>query len=85
MNFIEVILLSDREHVALPIKSDFFYCDARGKGKPMLISCKLNHQNHDLKNKIGDIVFTSGLYGIFLKDVEKGFNIKIISITSNED
>ena len=83
MNFIEVILLSDREHV-LPIKSDFFYCDARGKGKPMLISCKLNHQNHDLKNKIGDIVFTSGLGGIFLKDVEIGSISEIISITSNE-
>ena len=83
MNFIEVILLSDREHV-LPIKSDFFYCDARGKGKPMLISCKLNHQNHDFKNKIGDIVFTSGLGGIFLKDVEIGFISEIISITSNE-
>ena len=83
MNFIEVILLSDREHV-LPIKSDFFYCDARGKGKPMLISCRLNYQNDDLKNRIGDIVFTSGLGGIFLKDVEIGAISEIISITPNE-
>ena len=83
MNFIEVILLSDREHV-LPIKSDFFYCDARGKGKPMLISCKLNYQNDDLKNRIGDIVFTSGLGGIFLKDIEIGTISEIVSITSNE-
>tara|TARA_Y100000768_G_scaffold265560_1_gene202781 strand:+ start:449 stop:1291 length:843 start_codon:yes stop_codon:yes gene_type:complete len=83
MNFIEVILLSDREHV-LPIKSDFFYCDARGKGKPMLISCKLNYQNNDFENSIGDIVFTSGLGGIFLKDVEIGFISEIIPITSNE-
>lgn len=83
MNFIEVILLSDREHV-LPIKSDFFYCDARGKGKPMLISCKINYQNDDYKNRIGDIVFTSGLGGIFLKDVEIGTISEIISITSNE-
>ena len=83
MNFIEVILLSDREHV-LPIKSDFFYCDARGKGKPMLISCKLNYQNDDFENRIGDNVFTSGLGGIFLKDVEIGFISEIIPITSNE-
>ena len=83
MNFIEVILLSDREHV-LPIKSDFFYCDARGKGKPMLISCKLNNQNDDFENRIGDNVFTSGLGGIFLKDIEIGFISKIIPITSNE-
>ena len=83
MNFIEVILLSDREHV-LPIKSDFFYCDARGTGKPMLISCKLNYQNHDFENRIGDIVFTSGLGGIFLKDVEIGFISEIIPISSSE-
>ena len=83
MNFIEVILLSDREHV-LPIKSDFFYCDARGKGEPMLISCKLNYQNDDFENRIGDNVFTSGLGGIFLKDVKIGFISKIIPITSNE-
>ncbi len=72
MSFIEVILLSDIEHV-LPIKSNFFYCDARGKGTPMLISCKINNKNNDFKNQIGDIVFTSGLGGIFLKDVEIGF------------
>ena len=72
MSFIEVILLSDIEHV-LPIKSNFFYCYARGKGTPMLISCKINNKNNDFKNQIGDIVFTSGLGGIFLKDVEIGF------------
>ncbi len=81
MNFIEVILLSDTEHV-LPVKSDFLYCDARGKGKPMLISCKLNE--NDFKNQIGDIIFTSGLGGIFLKDIEIGFISEVIPITSDE-
>ena len=81
MNFIEVILLSDTEHV-LPIKSDFFYCDARGTGKPMLISCKLN--DNDFENQIGDTVLTSGLGGIFLKDVEIGFISEIFPITSDE-
>jgi cell shape-determining protein MreC len=81
MNFIEVILLSDTEHV-LPIKSDFFYCDARGIGKPMLISCKLN--DNDFENQIGDTVLTSGLGGIFLKDVEIGFISEIFPITSDE-
>ena len=81
MNFIEVILLSDVEHV-LPIKSDFFYCDAGGRGKPMLISCKLNDK--DFKNQIGDIVMTSGLGGIFLKDIEIGFISEIFPITPDE-
>ena len=48
----------------------------------MLISCKLN--DNDFKNKIGDIVFTSGLGGIFLKDVEIGFISEIIPISQNE-
>ena len=83
MNFIEVILLSDTKHV-LPIKSDFFYCDARGKGKPMLISCKLG-KNDDFQHKIGDAVFTSGLGGIFLKDIEIGLISAINSVSINED
>ena len=72
MNLIEVILLSDSTHV-LPIKSKLFYCDARGTGKPMLISCKLNSNHNDSKNQIGDLIFTSGLGGVFLKDIEIGF------------
>ncbi len=81
MNFIEVILLSDTEHV-LPIKSGFLFCNARGKGKPMLISCNINDK--DFENQIGDIVFTSGLGGIFLKDIEIGFITEIIPISLNE-
>ncbi len=83
LNFIEVILFSDTSHV-LPIKSNFFYCDARGKGKPMLISCKLNKNNQDFKNQIGDAVYTSGLGGVFLKDIEIGFISSIASFSVNE-
>lgn len=83
INFIEVILFSDINHV-LPIKSNFLYCDARGKGKPMLISCKLNKNNKDSKNHIGDPVYTSGLGGVFLKDVEIGTISSISPFSPNE-
>ena len=83
LNFTEVILFSDTKHL-LPIKSNFFYCDARGKGKPMLISCKLNKNIDDFQNKIGDSIFTSGLGGIFLKDIEIGIISAINSISINE-
>ena len=83
LNIIEVILFSDTSHV-LPVKSNFFYCDARGKGKPMLISCKLNQNNENFKNQIGDIIYTSGLGGMFLKDMEIGFISSINSLSSNE-
>ena len=83
LNIIEVILFSDTSHV-LPIKSNFFYCDARGKGKPMLISCKLNQNSENFKNEIGDIIYTSGLGGIFLKDIEIGFISSINAFSINE-
>jgi len=83
LGFIEVILFSDTEHI-LPIKSNFFYCDARGKGKPMLISCKLNKKNDDFESQIGDLVYTSGLGGIFLRDIEIGFISSISSVSKNE-
>ena len=83
LNFTEVILFSDIKHL-LPIKSNYFYCDARGEGKPMLISCKLNKNIDDFQNKIGDSIFTSGLGGIFLKDIEIGMISAINSISINE-
>jgi cell shape-determining protein MreC len=83
LNIIEVILFSDTSHV-LPIKSNFFYCDAKGKGKPMLISCKLNQNSENFKNEIGDIIYTSGLGGIFLKDIEIGFISSINTFSINE-
>ncbi|MDA9660297.1 hypothetical protein N9T76_03370 [Pseudomonadota bacterium] len=83
LNIIEVILFSDTSHV-LPVKSNFFYCDARGKGKPMLISCKINQNNENFKNQIGDIIYTSGLGGMFLKDMEIGFISSINSFSINE-
>ena len=85
IDFIEVILFSDISHV-LPVKSNSFYCDARGRGKPMLISCILDQNNQDFQNQIGDIVYTSGLGGIFTKDIEVGFisAINAVSVTETE-
>ena len=83
LDFIEVILFSDTSHI-LPIKSDSFYCDARGKGKPMLISCILDQNYEGFQNQVGDLVYTSGLGGIFFKDVEIGFISAISAVSINE-
>ena len=80
LNLIEVILFSDSNHV-LPVKSDVFYCNARGKGKPLLISCSPKKNIKDLGSKIGDSIYTSGLGGIFIKDTTIGF-ISDISMDS---
>jgi cell shape-determining protein MreC len=50
----------------------------------MLISCKLNQNNENFKNQTGDIIYTSGLGGIFLKDMEIGFISSINSLSINE-
>tara|TARA_B110000003_G_C16518225_1_gene483916 strand:- start:70 stop:909 length:840 start_codon:yes stop_codon:yes gene_type:complete len=80
LNLIEVILFSDSNHV-LPVKSDVFYCNARGMGKPLLISCSPKINIKDLGSKIGDSIYTSGLGGIFIKDTKIGF-ISDISLDS---
>ena len=80
MNFIEVILLSDIKHV-LPVKTNFFYCDARGKGVPMLVSCMLDKPYDAFENNIGDIVYTSGLGGIFFKNTEIGFISAVVPVS----
>jgi cell shape-determining protein MreC len=50
----------------------------------MLISCKLNQNSENFKNEIGDIIYTSGLGGIFLKDIEIGFISSINAFSLNE-
>ena len=50
----------------------------------LLIFEKLNKNIDDFQNKIGDSIFTSGLGGIFLKDIEIGMISAINSISINE-
>lgn len=83
INFIEVILLSDTSHI-IPVKTDFFYCDARGNGKPLKISCSINPAHSEFKPQIGDAIFTSGLGGIFIQDIQVGAISEIKSISIDE-
>ena len=50
----------------------------------MLISCKLNKENDNFESQIGDLVYTSGLGGIFLRDIEIGFISSISRASMNE-
>jgi cell shape-determining protein MreC len=50
----------------------------------MLISCKLDKTSKNFKNEIGDTVYTSGLGGVFLKDIKIGFISAITSFSTNE-
>ena len=79
-NLIKVILFSDASHI-LPVKVNDLYCNAKGAGRPLLIICKVNQNIDLLAVKNNDIVFTSGLGGIFPRNTPIG---RILSIKNLE-
>ena len=81
----EVLLLTDTSH-SLPVKSESgnFFCNARGSGREGYIICKYNPlvwSEEIIKNQI---FYTSGMGGIYPKDIEVGHVTNIEVINSNE-
>lgn len=72
----EVMLISSTDHY-IPIKSKDFYCNARGSGKPMIISCSYNKFIWDNPLKIGQNIYSSGLGGVYPRGVFLGEVIEI--------
>jgi len=83
LDIIKVILFSDINHV-LPVKSKDLYCNARGTGEPLFISCRIE-LNNSRSIQLGDIIYTSGLGGIFPKDSPIGVISSIKNIGSSEN
>lgn len=83
--FYEVLLLTDIAH-SLPIKSgiDDFYCNAMGSGRADLIICKYNPLIWTEKIPINKVFYTSGLGGIYPKNIEVGYVDKINEIDANQ-
>ena len=77
----EVLLLTDVSHY-MPIKSitNDFFCNARGSGRSEIIICKYNPLVDTQKITVGHIFYTSGLGGIYPKDIEIGQVDKAIQI-----
>lgn len=73
----EVMLISSTDHY-IPIKSKDFYCNARGSGKPMIISCTYNKFIWDSPLKIGQDIYSSGLGGVYPKGIFLGQVIEIL-------
>jgi len=83
LNLIKVILFSDSAHI-LPVKIKNFFCNARGDGKPLLITCKVYKSSEFLKIQNNDPVLTSGLGGIFPRNIPIGKVINIKDSALNE-
>tara|TARA_Y100000746_G_scaffold37854_1_gene28238 strand:+ start:51 stop:887 length:837 start_codon:yes stop_codon:yes gene_type:complete len=83
--YLEVILLTDIDH-SIPIKSksESFYCNARGSGRANIIICSYNPLVWDEDILLGKEFFTSGLGGIFPKDIIIGNVVNIIDIDSTK-
>ena len=69
----EVILLTDIKS-AIPIKSSKgdFFCNASGSGKASLVSCTYSQLVWIDEHKIGDLFYSSGLGGVYPKDIKVG-------------
>ena len=82
--FYEVLLLTDISH-SLPIKlnSSEFFCNAKGSGRSEYIICTYNPLLWTKEIKENQIFYTSGLGGIYPKDIEVGYvsSIEIIDST----
>ena len=70
----EVLLLTDVSH-SLPIKSgsNQFFCNAKGSGRLDIIVCSYNPLLWEEEMSINKEFYTSGLGGIYPKNIKIGF------------
>ena len=84
--FSEVLLLTDTSH-SLPIKSksNEFFCNASGSGRAEIITCSYNPLVWTEDINLDQVFYTSGLGGIYPKDVKIGYvkNIEQVNSTIN--
>ena len=82
--FYEVLLLTDISH-SLPIKlnSSEFFCNAKGSGRSEYIICTYNPLVWTQEIEENQIFYTSGLGGIYPKDIEVGYvsSIEVVDST----
>mgnify|MGYP005730154363 CR=1 FL=1 len=77
----EVILLSDIGH-SIPIKSNEFFCNASGTGRPKVIQCIYDKALWSESLEVGGSIYTSGLGGVFPEGILIG---SIIDINTNNE
>ena len=77
----EVMLLTDISHY-IPLKSitNDFFCNARGSGRSEIVICTYNPLVDSKKITVGQIFYSSGLGGIYPRDIEIGEVNKVIQI-----
>ena len=81
--YYEVMLLTDISHY-IPLKSisNDFFCNARGSGRSEIVICTFNPLVDTKEIEVGQIFYSSGLGGIYPKDIEIGKVNNIVQIDS---
>ena len=79
----EVMLLTDIKH-STPVFSENFHCNAKGSGKPGIISCMYSELIWDEQFAIDQKFYTSGLGGVFPKNILLGNVLDIKNISASE-
>lgn len=77
----EVILISDIKH-SMPLKTNEFFCNANGTGRPRILECKYDASLWPELFEIGQNFYSSGLGGIFPEGLLIG---SITSIKPGDD
>ena len=75
-NIQEVMLLSNSRHY-IPIVSKDFYCNAKGSGKPLIVTCLYSKLIWEDPLEVGQDFYSSGLGGIFPVGIHLGKVIEI--------
>lgn len=77
----EVLLLTDVGHV-IPIISENHFCNARGSGKPGIITCSYSKLIWPNPIEIGQEFFSSGMGGVYPSNILIG-NVSDINVIDN--
>lgn len=83
-SFFEVILLSDKKH-NIPIQNENkFFCEASGLGVPNRIFCDVDLTLWEDEFELNQIIFSSGLGGVFPKGVKIGHISEIKELATDQ-
>ena len=76
-NNIQVVMLLSNSRHYIPIVSKDFYCNAKGSGKPLIVTCLYSKLIWEDPLEVGQDFYSSGLGGIFPVGIHLGKVIEI--------
>jgi rod shape-determining protein MreC len=79
----EVLLLTDTSHY-IPLETEGYFCNAKGSGKPGIISCRYSSLIWTNPVSNGQKLYSSGLGGIYPRGILIGYVQEITNIDETD-